>query len=93
MKNLNTKIQRFGFVILVLGGGLFLLGWFFLAMHDVVYAWKALIRSVTFDTYYWYGYNYLIAIGFYLLIIGLALSYFYDAGIGRVVKWIQTGNR
>ncbi|ELO6005068.1 hypothetical protein [Escherichia coli] len=92
MKNLNTKIQRFGFVILVLGCGLFLLGWLFWAVHDFVYAWETLIRSISFDTYWYRGYYYLIAIGFYLSIIGIALSYFYDAGIGRVVKWIRTGN-
>ena len=89
MKNLNTPIQRFGFVIIVLGAAFFLLGWVLWVLDDAIYFWRTFFRSVSFDTYYWYGYNYLIVIGFYLLIIGLALSYLYNIGIGRIVRWVK----
>ncbi|HBV6586188.1 TPA: hypothetical protein ACQ8Y2_003027 [Klebsiella pneumoniae] len=89
MKNFNTPIQRLGFVILVIGAAMFLLGWTLWVFNGIVYAWEAFVRSVSFDDYNWYGYNYFIALGFYFLIIGLALSYFYNIGIGRLVKWIK----
>ncbi|MEH4965223.1 hypothetical protein PO428_21800 [Escherichia coli] len=89
MKKLDTSTKRVGFLILALGIGLFLFGWILWAWQDTVYAWDEFAASVIFDTYYWNTYNLLISIGFYLSLIGFALSYFYDAGIGKIVRWIK----
>jgi len=91
MRNLNTPLKRLGLVILIIGLMMFFYGWSQWFMHDSVDAWEAFTRSVGFDTYYWYWYNYPISIGFYVSVLGFLLSYFYEYGIGKIIQWIRHG--
>ena len=64
--------------------------------YDIIFMYleritDTFIMTLTFQT--WSSrFSILMLVGFCLFIVGVLISYFYDAGIGRVVKWIRTGN-
>ncbi|TNV22129.1 hypothetical protein FH968_04440 [Buttiauxella sp. B2] len=89
MNQLNTPVKRIGFLVLAIGLALFAIGWIMWAADDFVYGWEEFIRSVTFDTYLWNNYNNFMCYGFYLALFGAVFSYFYDLGIGQIVRWIK----
>lgn len=85
-KKLNTPIKRIGFIVFIFGVVLFLYSW--LTHYDSYYFGRIVTNSITFsksDLYYSFG----VALGFYLSLIGVLLSFAYDLTIGRLVNWIM----
>ena len=51
----------------------------------------SLITSLSFHTWS-SNFSILMLTGFYLFIIGMMMSCFYDVTIGRIIKWIKIGS-
>ena len=86
---LDTRVKRIGFVVMAVG--LVMVGsgsW--IIWNDFPAAFWA---SVTFERGYPFETSRLVSYGFPLAIAGFLLSFAYDAGIGRIVRWINIPER
>lgn len=93
---LDTPIKRGGFIILLVGVVLTVVGALQLGFSTNSYNWltrflSAWGEALVFDRRSYRHYP-LASIGPYVLIAGLTLSYFYDRTVGRLVAWIHRGS-
>lgn len=92
---LSHPIQRVGFVILVVGAVLTIIGLTQLGTSVRSYPWfehfiAELADSLTFDRYNYRRFP-LASVGPYVLILGLLLSFLYESTVGRLLIWIRHG--
>lgn len=92
---LTTPVKRIGFVILVIGTALTLVGMIQVGSDLYSYKWfeKYMGRlgdALVFDRYSYRRYP-LASIGPYVFIAGLLLSYLYDRTVGPLLRWIHRG--
>lgn len=92
---LNQPLKRAGFVVLIIGTFLTLIGWIQIGSDLYSYRWfeKFIGKfgdALIFDRYTYRRYP-LASIGPYVMLAGLLLSYLYDRTIGRILTWIRHG--
>lgn len=92
LKPLNTPIKRAGLVIMIVGLALTAIT-FWRITGDNYYlkgAFGDWLGAIQFKQrafrFYWPA-----ALGFYLAVAGLLLSYLYETTTGRLLRWIQRG--
>lgn len=86
---LDSKVKRIGFVVMVVGLVLVAAGCWFIETGGGGLP-GAFWASVLFDRNYYAETSRLVSYGFPLTIAGFLLSFAYDLGIGRIVRWIQS---
>lgn len=90
MNKFNTPVKRSGFVILIFGLILILIGFFTRCILD-----QEGMLDVIKDSLYLYtwssSYSLTFVIGLYTSVLGAILSFAYDIGVGRVIAWIKKG--
>ncbi|MBH3412552.1 hypothetical protein [Pseudomonas putida] len=92
---LTSPVKRFGFVVLLVGLALTIIGMIQIGAGLNSYRWfgnflDVFGNAISYDRYYSRRYP-LAAIGPYMLLSGLLLSYLYDCTIGRLLNWIHRG--
>ena len=95
---LDTPIKRAGFVVMVVGVMLWLIGTIqiiddaYFSSSSFLYRTKVILnetmRAVTSDSYA-YRRHWLAAWGVYLTGAGMLFSFLYDLGLGRIARWIR----
>lgn len=98
---LNSPIKRIGFVCMTFGGLLF-------AASIIGYIARNINRGYSYGLYsdwflsffeeaalfeqWYYWYQILGGIGFWTLLMGAIVAFFYDQTIGRIALWIRFGS-
>lgn len=93
--SLNHPVKRIGFVVLIIGILLVLIGAMQIGSDLNSYRWFERFlgiwwQALSFDRYTYRRYP-LACIGPYVLLAGLLSSYLYDRSLGRVLAWIRHG--
>ena len=94
MRQLNTPLKRVGFIVMLFGLLVLVIGLFQIAdnaykLADILNDW---IESVFFERYSFARYP-AACYGTWITLIGLLLSFFYDKTLGRLAGWVRTGHR
>ena len=83
LNGLNSPHKRIGFIFLIIGIVIFL-------VSVININWSA--SKVIHDSIFFFGSRYYfnsgVFLGFYISILGLFMSFFYDFTIKRIIKWI-----
>lgn len=94
MSQLNTPLKRVGFIVMLFGLLVLVIGLFQIAgsthrLDDIFSNW---IESVFFERYSFRRYP-VACYGTWVALIGLLLSFLYDKTLGRLAGWIRAGRR
>lgn len=92
---LDRPIKRIGFVILIAGIFVSLIGFIQIGADLHKYRWlekfiEGVFESLCFNRYNYHFYP-LASIGPYIALAGLMLSFLYDRGFGRFLAWVRNG--
>lgn len=93
LKSFNTPLKRFGLIVLSIGLFCLVIGIMqksFLRTFPVRIE-RVLIESISLQDNA-NGFSLFVFYGFYLSVLGVLLSVFYDKTVGRVINWIFNGN-
>ncbi|MBC9130711.1 hypothetical protein FcAc13_05235 [Frischella sp. Ac13] len=83
LNGLNSPHKRIGFVFLIIGIVIFLV-----SVININWSASKVIHDSIFSFGSRYYFNFGVFLGFYISILGLFMSFFYDFTIKKIIKWI-----
>jgi len=98
LKSLDTPLKRMGFSLFLFGCLLMIVGLLVAEPYKWWYFWDRLLDFMYDSVSLSYGRyeapsHRCFALGFYLMIVGLMLSFLYDKTIGIFASWIINGSK